>query len=73
MLVAAMVALTKKQTTKAVSQIALVSGTVARRRPEARAGPGNTRQIAGRAEIRQRQNPVGIMSASVCWRMTGDK
>jgi len=68
-----MVALTKKQTTKAVSQIALVSGTVARRRPAARTGPGDTRQTAGRAELRQRQNPAGIMPASVCWRVTGDK
>jgi len=68
-----MVALTKKQTAKAVSQIALASGTNARRRPEARTGPGDTRQTAGCAQIRERQNPVGIMSASVCWRVMGDK
>jgi hypothetical protein len=68
-----MAALTRKQSTKATNQIALISETVVRRRPEARAGARVMQQAACRAELGQRRNPVRIMLASVRWRVTGDK
>jgi hypothetical protein len=65
MLVAAIAALTKQLTIKAINQIALVRGTVARRRREAMAGPGDMRPAACRVEIKKKLNRAGIMPASV--------
>ncbi|MFZ0829382.1 MAG: hypothetical protein WAO02_18385 [Verrucomicrobiia bacterium] len=68
-----MAALTKKQTTKAINQIALISGTVACRCREAMAVPGDRRQAACRVKIVKRLNRGGIMPASLRWGVTGDK